>query len=302
MRFLTRARFAIAALAAVAIIIPVAVAAQSGEPAGRNTESLEALGTSFTFQGRLTDAGAPANGSYDFTFYLYDSLAGGSQVGPALVVGDVPVAAGLFTVPLDFGDLFHGARYYLEVQVRAGASSGSYTVLSPREPLGSVPNATYASEAGTLRLPYSASEDYGGALVELSNSSSGANSVTLLAEAGAGRGIIATSGSGTAGTFSSTSGTALNIEGALKVSGSKPAAFVHTATAGNTSNHVTIIDNPATNDNPNAIVIVTKHWQGVYDPYDVGVFYAGGKWRIFHEDFTKDMPVNNKFNILVINQ
>ncbi|MEO8538787.1 MAG: hypothetical protein ABI577_03535 [bacterium] len=298
---LARARLAIAAVAAMAIIIPVAVAAQSGESDDRSSESLLALGTSFTFQGRLTDAGSPANGVYDFNFYLYDSLAGGSQVGPVATVGDVTVTAGLFTVDLDFGDLFHGAKYFLEVQVRPGASAGSYAVLSPREAIGAVPNALHATEANALSLPYSASDDWGGALFEVSNSNAGANSIALLTEATAGKALVATSGSGTAGQFSSSSGTALEIDGPLKVGGTKPAAFIHTATVGNTSNHVTAIDNPATNNNPTAMLIVTQYWEGTYNPHEIGVFYSGGKWRIFNEDIAT-LPVGAEFNVLVINR
>src|SRR5712691_3127220 len=37
--------------------------------------------TSFTYQGRLTDGGTPANGNYDLQFALFDSLSGGAQVG-----------------------------------------------------------------------------------------------------------------------------------------------------------------------------------------------------------------------------
>ena len=40
------------------------------------------LGTAFTYQGRLQDGGAPANGPYDFRFMLFDGPAAGSQVGP----------------------------------------------------------------------------------------------------------------------------------------------------------------------------------------------------------------------------
>jgi hypothetical protein len=38
------------------------------------------VGTAFTYQGRLTAAGSPANGSYDLRFILYDALVGGAQV------------------------------------------------------------------------------------------------------------------------------------------------------------------------------------------------------------------------------
>ena len=39
------------------------------------------LGAGFTYQGKLTDGGTPANGTYDFEFNLYDALSGGSPVG-----------------------------------------------------------------------------------------------------------------------------------------------------------------------------------------------------------------------------
>ena len=40
--------------------------------------------TSFTYQGKLTDGGTPANGSYDLQFALWDSAAGGGQIGSAV--------------------------------------------------------------------------------------------------------------------------------------------------------------------------------------------------------------------------
>lgn len=38
------------------------------------------LGTAFTYQGRLTDAGSAADGIYDFELKLFDAASGGSQV------------------------------------------------------------------------------------------------------------------------------------------------------------------------------------------------------------------------------
>ena len=34
------------------------------------------MGTAFTYQGRLTDGGSPADGEYDFRFRLYDAASG----------------------------------------------------------------------------------------------------------------------------------------------------------------------------------------------------------------------------------
>src|SRR5713226_9033597 len=53
-------------------------------------------GTSFTYQGRLTDGGTPANGNYDLQFALWDSLSGGTQVGSTQTVSSVSVAGGIF--------------------------------------------------------------------------------------------------------------------------------------------------------------------------------------------------------------
>ena len=65
--------------------------------------SAAALDTAFSYQGRLSDAGSPANGDYDFQFILYTAEIGGSQVGPVLYGDDVQVIDGFFTVYLDFG-------------------------------------------------------------------------------------------------------------------------------------------------------------------------------------------------------
>ena len=350
-----RIRSAVLAVLGLAIIVPVvAYGRDAREPQPeRQVDALVALTTGFTFQGRLTDGGAPANGVYDFNFYLYDAAAGGSQVGPVQTLGDVTVTAGLFTVSLNFGDVFHGAQYFLDIQVRPGASAGAYTILSPRDPISAVPNASYALTAGGLDLPLSEATDVNGPLLTVTNTSGASSSVGIVGETNssgggaagvighvlstsagnsagvrgindstgspapgvygsnagtgygvqgispAGLGVYGSSASGTGILASTGTGTALDVSGPIKVSGAKPAAFVHTATA--PSNHVTVIDNPATNNNPTAIVIVSQFWEGVYNPHPVGVFYASGKWRIFNEDIAA-MPLNAEFSVLVINQ
>ena len=47
---------------------------------GSEADTAAALGTSFTFQGTLTDGDLPADGTYDFQFFLFTEPAGGSQV------------------------------------------------------------------------------------------------------------------------------------------------------------------------------------------------------------------------------
>ena len=101
------------------------------------------LSTSFTYQGRLTDGGGPANGSYDFQFRLYDAASGGAWVG-TIPKDDVTVSDGLFMVELDFGSAFTGDARWLEIGVRPGASAGAYTTLTPRQALTATPYALYA--------------------------------------------------------------------------------------------------------------------------------------------------------------
>jgi hypothetical protein len=103
------------------------------------------LGTSFTYQGRLVEAGSPANGTYDFRFVLYDAPAGGNQVGPVVTRDDVFVSTGLFTVGVDFGAVFGGQRRFLEVGVRPGASTGAYDVVSGRHELSAAPSALFGA-------------------------------------------------------------------------------------------------------------------------------------------------------------
>ena len=108
------------------------------------------VGTAFTYQGRLTEAGGPANGTYDFQLILYDAPAGGSQVGPIVIGDDVVVTSGLFTVSLDFGAVFTGSQRWLEMGVRPGATTGAFSILSPRQELTPTPHALYAADATTV--------------------------------------------------------------------------------------------------------------------------------------------------------
>jgi len=102
---------------------------------------VEGLSTGFTYQGRLTDGGIPADGNYDFEFKLYDAASAGSLLG-TVIKEDVIVTDGLFTVQLDFGSgVFTGDARWLEIGVRPGASMGPYTTLTPRQALTATPYA-----------------------------------------------------------------------------------------------------------------------------------------------------------------
>ena len=102
-----------------------------------------------TYQGRLTNAGAQASGSYDMQFTVYDALAGGTAQSEMLTVANVQVTNGVFTAPLNFGaSLFNNnnARF-LEIGVRPGGGSGAFTLLAPRQPITQVPYAINAQTA-----------------------------------------------------------------------------------------------------------------------------------------------------------
>src|SRR3989475_8079300 len=104
--------------------------------------------TSFTYQGRLTDGGTPANGNYDLQFALFDSLSGGAQVGSTQTINTVPVSNGVFTVSLDFGaNAFTGASRFLEISARP--TGGSFTLLTPRQQVTSTPYAIRSANASS---------------------------------------------------------------------------------------------------------------------------------------------------------
>ena len=111
----------------------------------------QAQGTAFTYQGRLNNGTNPATGSYDLTFALYDAGTGGLQTGTTVTNLSVGVTNGLFTVMEDFGAVFGGTSYWLQIAVRTNGGS-SFSALTPRQELTPVPNAIYAESAGSSAL------------------------------------------------------------------------------------------------------------------------------------------------------
>jgi len=95
--------------------------------------------TSFTYQGQLRQSGEPFIGMADLEFRLYDQLSGGTQIGSAQSLNDVPVEDGLFQVELDFGAAaFDGSDRFLEVSVDGAP-------LIPRQKVTATPYALLAT-------------------------------------------------------------------------------------------------------------------------------------------------------------
>jgi hypothetical protein len=102
--------------------------------------------TEITYQGQLQSSSAPASGSFDFEFALFDGA--GSQIGSVLTRNGVSVSGGIFSVNLDFGAGFPGATRFLEIRVRQ-SGGGAFTTLSPRQAVTSAPYSIKSLAADT---------------------------------------------------------------------------------------------------------------------------------------------------------
>ena len=123
--------------------------AQEPGPQGNGTIQGTALGTGFTYQGRLADtAGIPVPGPCTLRFTLYESATGADQVGTPQTKSGVTLNDGYFTVELDFGaTAFTGEGRFLKIEVDCGSG---YTALSPRVELTPAPYAFHAVSTGAL--------------------------------------------------------------------------------------------------------------------------------------------------------
>jgi hypothetical protein len=94
-------------------------------------------------------------------------------------------------------------------------------------------------------------------------------------------------------------GAAFNIQ----VQGPSDSIYIHTAKAGNigSQNHITRLNHPLLNGNPDAIISVTPRFKGVANNHYIGVWYeaATARWTIFNQDLAA-MPLGAKFNVHVL--
>lgn len=115
--------------------------AQSAPP---ERDTLAPFGTTFTYQGTLSDASGPVGGTCDFIFRLYDDDGGGTLLGTVPKNG-VVLSEGRFAVKLDFGaSAFNGDARWLEIDVNCG---GGTVTLSPRLEMTSAPYALFTKNS-----------------------------------------------------------------------------------------------------------------------------------------------------------
>jgi len=174
-----------------------------------------AVGTAFTYQGRLTNLSGPVSGSCDFKFKLWTAPSGGEQAGVTVEKTGVSLNEGNFTVELDFGegvwpgpDTFTGDARWLSVSVRCPSGSGSYTDLSGRVALNPAPYALSLRPGAVISgAPAS------GSVLTGEYTGSGASSAL--------RGVnSSTSGTGVFGWATATSGTNYGVYGQATASSS----------------------------------------------------------------------------------
>jgi hypothetical protein len=177
---------------------------------GSAAPSLAPAGTAFTYQGYLEDEETPANGTYTLCFSLWTDSSFAAQVGGDITLVGVPITDGLFTVELDFGDVFDGTALWLEIEVQ-GPGDLDYTILSPRQPLTPVPYAINADRLDGLEAVAFASylHDHAGESWAAGDVASGLSVSST-----------SSSGSGLTGINSASSGNAYGVYGeAQSVSG-----------------------------------------------------------------------------------
>lgn len=102
--------------------------------------------------------------------------------------------------------------------------------------------------------------------------------------------------------------TALSLALYLGVIGTLAAqvVFRHVSTSANTRGHITTLDHPQLNGNPNAILFILPNYNlngaeatGVDYLHNAGVWYNGSRWTIFNQNTKQAMPLSMTFNVLV---
>jgi len=124
--------------------------------------------TAFTYQGQLHDNGTNANGTYAMIFKLYDAATSGNSLGTN--TSSPTLANGLFSVNLDFGNVFNGAARWLDITITNG---GVTQTLSPRVQVLPTPYTQFAAVAATVTNGAIMNSQLAGNAVNTTNIASG---------------------------------------------------------------------------------------------------------------------------------
>ncbi len=112
------------------------------------------VGSSFKYQGQLKLSGSPVNDTADFEFTLWDADVGGTMIGSTVMVNNVLIVDGIFTVELNFGtDAFEGDARWLDIAV-ASPSGSALTTLVPRQELTATPYAQSLRPGAHISGPF----------------------------------------------------------------------------------------------------------------------------------------------------
>lgn len=108
----------------------------------------------FTYQGRFSDRGNPANGVYDLQLKVWDTEVAGSEL-LTRTFNDLTVEEGLFALDVPTTDsrgdpVFDGSPRWISVGFRPGSGSGlDPFTFTARQRLSQAPEASFAERAGT---------------------------------------------------------------------------------------------------------------------------------------------------------
>lgn len=228
-----------------------------------------ALGAATGGSPRRDPTGAPAPGSYIDVSAA--TLSGSTGFG-VIITGTTPSNGAAIT-----------------------AQWGDFPAVTPTYP-GAIRGAS-RTEAGLVGLSDTAAGIVG---ISFSGTGVGGSSTT-----GPGVFGISTSGPGVRAAAATPTGVALELNGAVVVSGSVLPVFRHVSSGGNVFGNMTHIDHPLTNLDPTALLVVTHEYAAGAAAYigAVGIYYDNtqGKWAIFRED-TAAMPTGMIFNVFVVKQ
>lgn len=107
--------------------------------------------TGFTYQGRVTSAGSPVNGTVDIVARVYDSSGNPASLA-SQTLNSVPVTNGVFTLELnnagEFGTIFNsGAERWIEISINGEPQF-------PRTRILAVPFSIYAATSAAPWFPF----------------------------------------------------------------------------------------------------------------------------------------------------